>query len=145
MAEHSSFVNSWCPSRRGPPLVVSGSNDGTTKLLDMCQRGPFRHFQINTRLQQSVSRKHLIRSSQAVLTMKYWYGTCTKVKLQWHFQGHQDMITGMQLSPDGRSYLLTNGGLQTLHMGYASICTTKSVCKGNGMAPTQLWEELVEV
>ncbi|KAI3873455.1 hypothetical protein MKW98_008107 [Papaver atlanticum] len=35
MVEHSSFVNSCCPSRRGPPLVVSGSDDGTAKLWDL--------------------------------------------------------------------------------------------------------------
>ncbi|CAI5518313.1 unnamed protein product [Closterium sp. Naga37s-1] len=32
MAEHSSFVNSCCPAPRGPPLIVSGSDDGTAKL-----------------------------------------------------------------------------------------------------------------
>ena len=44
MAEHSSFVNSCYPSRRGPPLIVSGFNDGTAKLLDMCQRGAIQTF-----------------------------------------------------------------------------------------------------
>ena len=32
MAEHDNFVNSCCPLRRGPPLVVSGSDDGTVKV-----------------------------------------------------------------------------------------------------------------
>jgi Prp8 binding protein len=32
MAEHDSFVNSCCPLRRGPPLLVSGSDDGTAKV-----------------------------------------------------------------------------------------------------------------
>lgn len=32
---HDSFVNSVCPARRGPPLFVSGSDDGTTKLWDL--------------------------------------------------------------------------------------------------------------
>ena len=31
MAEHDNFVNSCCPLRRGPPLLVSGSDDGTAK------------------------------------------------------------------------------------------------------------------
>ena len=44
MAEHSSFVNSCCPSRRGPPLVVSGSDNGTAKLWDMRQRGAIQTF-----------------------------------------------------------------------------------------------------
>lgn len=32
MAEHDNFVNSCCPLRRGPPLLVSGSDDGTAKV-----------------------------------------------------------------------------------------------------------------
>ena len=28
---HSAFVNSCCPTRRGPELIVSGSDDGTVK------------------------------------------------------------------------------------------------------------------
>ena len=39
MAEHSSYVNSCCPARRGPPLLVSGSDDGTAKLWDLRVRG----------------------------------------------------------------------------------------------------------
>ncbi|KAF3660550.1 putative ion channel CASTOR-like isoform X1 [Capsicum annuum] len=44
MVEHSSFVNSCCPARRGLPLIVSGSDDGTAKLWDMCQRGAIQTF-----------------------------------------------------------------------------------------------------
>ncbi|TKY62871.1 U5 small nuclear ribonucleoprotein 40 kDa protein [Spatholobus suberectus] len=44
MVEHLSYVNSCCPSRRGPPLVVSGSDDGTAKLWDMRQRGSIQTF-----------------------------------------------------------------------------------------------------
>lgn len=32
---HISFVNSCCPSRRGTELLVSGSDDGSTKLWDL--------------------------------------------------------------------------------------------------------------
>ncbi|KAI5401458.1 hypothetical protein KIW84_066068 [Lathyrus oleraceus] len=44
MVEHLSYVNSCCPSRRGPPLVASGSDDGTAKLWDMRQRGSIQTF-----------------------------------------------------------------------------------------------------
>lgn len=37
MAEHDNFVNSCCPLKRGPPLIVSGSDDGTAKV-----RGEFK-------------------------------------------------------------------------------------------------------
>lgn len=33
MAEHDNFVNSCCPLKRGPPLLVSGSDDGSAKVL----------------------------------------------------------------------------------------------------------------
>ena len=44
MAEHSSYVNSCCPSRRGVPLVVSGSDDGTAKLWDLRVKGCLQTF-----------------------------------------------------------------------------------------------------
>ncbi len=33
MSEHDNFVNSCCPLKRGPPLLVSGSDDGTAKVI----------------------------------------------------------------------------------------------------------------
>ena len=35
MGEHSGVVNSVCPARRGPPLLVSGADDGAVKLWDL--------------------------------------------------------------------------------------------------------------
>ena len=32
MSEHDNFVNSCCPLKRGPPLLVSGSDDATAKV-----------------------------------------------------------------------------------------------------------------
>ncbi|MED6215999.1 hypothetical protein PIB30_003646 [Stylosanthes scabra] len=88
MVEHLSYVNSCCPSRRGPPLVVSGSDDGTAKLWDMRQRGSIQTFPDK----YQITAVWDLRKGEVIMTL----------------QGHQDMITGMQLSPDG-SYLLTNG------------------------------------
>ena len=36
MAEHDNFVNSCSVLRRGPPLIVSGSDDGTAKASAAC-------------------------------------------------------------------------------------------------------------
>ena len=36
MSEHDNFVNSCCPLRRGPPLLVSGSDDATAKVRLPC-------------------------------------------------------------------------------------------------------------
>ncbi|CAL0322812.1 unnamed protein product [Lupinus luteus] len=108
MVEHLSYVNSCCPSRRGPPLVVSGSDDGTAKLWDMRQRGSIQTFpdkyQITAVSFSDASDK--IYTGGIDNDVKVW--DLRKGEVIMTLQGHQDMITGMQLSPDG-SYLLTNG------------------------------------
>ncbi|CAD5180966.1 uncharacterized protein LOC135616786 [Musa acuminata AAA Group] len=108
MAEHSSFVNSCCPSRRGPPLVVSGSDDGTAKLWDLRQRGAIQTFPDK----YQITAVSFSDAADKIFTggldndVKVWDLRRNEVTMT--LQGHSDMITGMQLSPDG-SYLLTNG------------------------------------
>ncbi|KAK4268481.1 hypothetical protein QN277_025135 [Acacia crassicarpa] len=108
MAEHLSYVNSCCPSRRGPPLVVSGSDDGTAKLWDMRQRGSIQTFPDK----YQITAVSFSDASDKIYTggidddVKVW--DLRKGEVTMTLQGHQDMITSMQLSPDG-SYLLTNG------------------------------------
>ncbi|KAM7486620.1 hypothetical protein LguiA_002629 [Lonicera macranthoides] len=108
MAEHSSFVNSCCPSWRGPPLVVSGSDDGTAKLWDLRQHGAIQTFpdkyQITAIGFSDASDK--IHTDGIDNEIKVWDLRRNKVTMT--LQGHQDMIMEMQLSPDG-SYLLTSG------------------------------------
>ncbi|KAM7489518.1 hypothetical protein LguiB_027002 [Lonicera macranthoides] len=105
MAEHSSFVNSCCPSRRGPPLVVSGSDDGTAKLWDLRQRGAIQMFpdkyQIAAVGFSDASDKITDGIDNEVRDLR-------RNKVTMTLQGQQDMIMEMQLSPDG-SYVLTNG------------------------------------
>ncbi|KAK9138638.1 hypothetical protein Sjap_009232 [Stephania japonica] len=107
MVEHSSFVNSCCPSRRGPPLIVSGSDDGTAKLWDLRQRGAIKTFpdkyQITAVSFSDAADK--IFSGGIDNDIKVWDVRRNEVTMT--LQGHSDTITGMQLSPDG-SYLLTN-------------------------------------
>lgn len=38
------FVNSICGSRRGDPIVVTASDDGTSKLFDIRSRGAFQEL-----------------------------------------------------------------------------------------------------
>lgn len=108
MAEHNEVVNSCCTSRRGPPLVVSGSDDGTAKLWDMRQRGAIQTFPDR----YQITAVGFADASDKIYTggidndIKVWDLRRNEVTMT--LQGHQDMITGMQLSPDG-SYLLTNG------------------------------------
>nr|POE87060.1 u5 small nuclear ribonucleoprotein 40 kda protein [Quercus suber] len=95
MAEHSSFVNSCCPSRRGPPLVVSGSDDGTAKLWNMCQRGAIQTFPDK----YQITAVGFSDASDKIFTggidneVKVW--DLRKGEVTMTLQGHQDMITDM--------------------------------------------------
>eukprot|EP00897_Mesotaenium_endlicherianum_P004403 jgi/Mesen1/3991/ME000210S03227 len=107
MAEHSSFVNSCCPARRGPPLVVSGSDDGTAKLWDLRHRGCVQtlaaRYQITAVAFSDGADK--VYSGGIDDEIKVW--DLRKGEVAMSLAGHTDAITGMRLSPDG-SYLLTN-------------------------------------
>lgn len=107
MAEHSSFVNSCCTARRGPPLIVSGSDDGTAKLWDMRHRGCIQTFpdkyQVTAVAFSDGADK--IFSGGIDNEIKVW--DLRKNEVSMKLQGHTETITSMQLSPDG-SYLLTN-------------------------------------
>lgn len=107
MAEHLSFVNSCCPARRGPPLIVSGSDDGSAKLWDMRHRGCLQtlpdKYQITAVGFSDAADK--IYSGGIDNEIKVW--DLRKNEVAMRLLGHTDTITGMQLSPNG-SYLLTN-------------------------------------
>ncbi|CAF2094118.1 hypothetical protein HID58_017079 [Brassica napus] len=108
MAEHSSFVNSCCPTRRGLPLIISGSDDGTAKLWDLRQRGAIQTFPDK----YQITAVSFSDAADKIFTggvdndVKVW--DLRKGEATMTLEGHQDTITGMSLSPDG-SYLLTNG------------------------------------
>ncbi|GBG69530.1 hypothetical protein CBR_g4366 [Chara braunii] len=115
MVEHSSFVNSCCPARRGPPLIVSGSDDGTAKLWDMRQRGCLQTFPDkyqNTAVAFS-DASDKIYTGGIDNDVKAW--DLRKGEVSMVLRGHLDTITGMRLSPDG-SYLLTNSMDLTLRI-----------------------------
>lgn len=93
MAEHSSFVNSCCPSQRGPPLVISSSDDGTAKLWDMRQRGAIQTFPDK----YQITAISFSDASDKIFTggidndVKVW--DLRKGEVSMTLQGHQDMIT----------------------------------------------------
>eukprot|EP00850_Spirogloea_muscicola_P007085 SM000035S13065 [mRNA] locus=s35:263044:265830:+ [translate_table: standard] len=115
MAEHSSFVNSICPSRKGPPLVVSGSDDGTAKLWDQRQRSCLQSFPDK----YQVLAVSFSDNADKVFTggidndVKVW--DLRQGEVAMVLRGHGDSITGMSLSPDG-SFLLTNSMDCTLRL-----------------------------
>eukprot|EP00096_Caligus_rogercresseyi_P008873 TRINITY_DN2888_c0_g1_i1.p1 TRINITY_DN2888_c0_g1~~TRINITY_DN2888_c0_g1_i1.p1 ORF type:complete len:353 (+),score=90.06 TRINITY_DN2888_c0_g1_i1:45-1103(+) len=104
---HSGFVNSVHPARRGPPLLVSGSDDCTIKTWDQRKRGPTHSFN-NTFQVTGVSYNDTadqIISGGIDNDLKIW--DIRKNTTIFTLSGHTDTITGVSLSPDG-SYALTN-------------------------------------
>jgi Prp8 binding protein len=96
------------PFRRGAPLVVSGSDYGTAKLWEMRPKGAIQTFpdkyQITAASFPDISDKIFT----GVIDNDIKVRDIRKGEVTMTLEGHQDMITGMQLSPDG-SYLLMNG------------------------------------
>ncbi|KAG7996464.1 hypothetical protein I3843_01G160800 [Carya illinoinensis] len=84
------------------------SDDGTAKLWDMQQRGAVQTFPDK----YPITAVSFSDASDKIFTggidndIKVW--DLRKGEVTMTLLGHQDMITGMQLSPDG-SYLLVNG------------------------------------
>lgn len=107
MQGHTSFVNSCCPSRRGPELMCTGSDDCTIKLWDRRKKQALQTFQ-NTYPVTAVCFNDTgtqIVSAGIDNTIKIWdlrkNGILTKMA------GHTDTPTGLRLSPDG-SFVLSN-------------------------------------
>ena len=115
MAEHSAIVNSVCPARGSLQLVVSGSDDGTTRLWDLRVRKCVQRFDGGFAVTavafndaadgvfsggiDNVVRCHDLRTGEVSMTLS----------------GHKDTITGMAVSPDG-NFLLSNAMDQTLRV-----------------------------
>ncbi|KAL3565673.1 hypothetical protein D5086_033719 [Populus alba] len=82
----------------GPPLVVSGSDDGTSKLWDLARRVPSKHFQINTKSQLSVSLMHRIRYSQVILKGTNNNFEKNLLKCSWVTQMESKVTAGSEIA-----------------------------------------------
>lgn len=110
MAEHSSYVNACAPAPRGPPLVVSGSDDGTAKLWDLRVKGAIQtypdKFQVTSVAFSADADK--IYTGGIDNELKVWdLRKGAESGALMALKGHTDTITGMAVSPDG-THLLTN-------------------------------------
>eukprot|EP01107_Rhizomastix_libera_P006896 TRINITY_DN2111_c0_g1_i2.p1 TRINITY_DN2111_c0_g1~~TRINITY_DN2111_c0_g1_i2.p1 ORF type:complete len:337 (-),score=67.36 TRINITY_DN2111_c0_g1_i2:93-1103(-) len=119
MKGHSSYVNSCDTSRKNINLIVSGSDDCTTKIWDTRVRGAVSTF----RHQYSITSTAFSDDGNCVFT-----GGIENVISMWDLRrcggdgevvmrlaGHQDTITGLALSKDG-SFLLSNAMDSTLRI-----------------------------
>ena len=134
MKEHSGVVNSVCPARRGPPLLVSGSDDGLTKLWDLRVRRCVHSFTSR----YPVTAVAFADAGDAV----YAGGLDNEVHV-WDLRtqeesmtlsGHTDTVTGLAVSADG-THLLSNGMDSTLRIWdvrpYAPAQRCTKVLKGH--------------
>ncbi|XP_003738815.1 U5 small nuclear ribonucleoprotein 40 kDa protein [Galendromus occidentalis] len=104
---HNTFVNSLHPARRGPQMIVSGSDDSTIKLWDARRKTPVKTLQE----QYQITAVSFNDTADQVIAggidnvVKIW--DLRKDSIVYRMLGHQDTITGMSLSHDG-GLLLTN-------------------------------------
>eukprot|EP00877_Chromochloris_zofingiensis_P009724 jgi/Chrzof1/5004/Cz15g08070.t1 len=115
LTEHTSFVNSCCPMRRGPPLFVSGSDDGNAKVWDMRSK----------RSVQTLPNKYPVTAVAFADAGDQVYAggldnnihvwELRKTAVSMTLKGHNDTVTGLRVSPDG-THLLSNAMDNILRM-----------------------------
>lgn len=104
---HTSYVNSCCPARRGPEMIVSGSDDCTVKLWDRRKKTAVQTFQ-NVYPVTAVcfdDKASQIVSGGVDNIVKVW--DLRKNDIMFRMAGHTDTVSGFRLSPDG-SFVLSN-------------------------------------
>ena len=105
---HSSFVNSCCPLSKGEPLVVSGSDDGKTKLWDARSKKVVKEFENRFQITSVAFAKDgdTIFAASVDENIRAW--DLRNDSVSFTLKGHTDTVTGISLSPDG-NHLLSNG------------------------------------
>ncbi|RZB40011.1 WD40 domain containing protein [Asbolus verrucosus] len=104
---HTTFVNSVQGARRGPQLMVSGSDDTTIKLWDTRKKQAITTFNSNYQVTavEFNDTAEQIFSGGIDNDIKVW--DIRNHEIIYTLKGHTDTVTGLSLSPDG-SYLLSN-------------------------------------
>jgi len=105
---HSNFVNAVGEIKRGPPLVVSGSDDCQVRVWDIRKRGSA----INLNSVYQVTAVSFGQNQEQVISagidneIKVW--DLRKADVEYTLTGHSDTVTCLDLSPDGKYTSLYN-------------------------------------
>lgn len=104
---HSAIVNSCQAARRGPEIVVSGSDDHTVKIWDPRSKEAVTSFEHDYQVTSVCfsDAGDTVYSAGIDNVIKVW--DVRKNQTAYTLEGHQDTVTGLRLSPDG-SYMLSN-------------------------------------
>jgi len=106
---HTDFINSCYPARRGPPLVLSGGDDGMIFIHDLRKKEPavqienYEKFQI---LAVNFNDTSDIAFGGGIDNCIHAWDL-RKNEIIYSLVGHSDTITGVSLSPKG-DFLLSN-------------------------------------
>nr|GFB43563.1 hypothetical protein [Tanacetum cinerariifolium] len=129
MAEHSSFVNSCCPSRRGPPLVVSGSDDGTAKLWDLRQRGAIQTFP---------DKYQITAVAFSDTADKIYSGGIDNVVKVWDLRRNESAVYTMKFNPSGTVIASGSHDREIFLWHVSGECKNYMVLKGHKNAVLDL-------
>ncbi|CAK4075272.1 unnamed protein product [Aphanomyces euteiches] len=112
---HDGIVNSVCPVPKGPQTLVSGSDDNTIKVWDVRLKREVQtieeRFQVTAVCYGSSSTQ--VFSGGVDGLVKQWDLRKTESGPVDILAGHSEIITSLQLSPDG-NYVLSNAMDSTL-------------------------------
>lgn len=111
--EHDMIVNSVSVVRRGPNLLASGSDDGTVKIWDTRQRGSIQTFNARFPVTSVAFNDDATSVFSGGIDNDVHQWDISQGKCIRSLQGHNDMITGLSLSPTG-NFLLSNSVDQSL-------------------------------
>ena len=114
---HDSFVNACCPTRKsaGTTMVVSGSDDGTTRVWDLRAKTCVKEFENKFQITSVAFSDdgESVFAGGLDETIKAW--DMRNDEVSFTLEGHRDTITGISLSPDG-NHLLSNGMDNCMYM-----------------------------
>jgi len=107
LRDHTSFVNAVSPSRRGDPLLLTGSDDGCAMLWDARLRGARQVLETSYQITAVALSEDNTRAFTGGIDDEIKVWDLRMGKIEYGLAGANDTITGLRLSPDG-SFLLSN-------------------------------------